>query len=79
MGFSLAAVHGSSYLGAQALGHRLGSCDPGCVALRPVESSGPGARPVSPALAGGVFTAELPGKPPSLPIRDLVHVVPQCL
>ena len=35
---------GFSACGAQALGHRLGSCDPGCVALQPVGSSGPGTR-----------------------------------
>ena len=49
---------------SRAPGHRLSSC--GAWASLPRGKwnlSGPGVRPASPALSGGLFTTEPPGKP----------------
>ena len=60
-GYSLAAMQAScrtgfSCCGAQVLEHGLNSCGTW-------DLPGPGIEPVSPALAGRVFTTEPPGKP----------------
>ena len=49
---------------APALEHRLSSFDAWAQLLRGMwDPPGPGIEPVSPALAGGFFTTEPPGKP----------------
>ena len=48
---------------SQTLGHRLRSCGARAQLPRGMRDlPGPGVEPVSPALAGGFFTTELPGK-----------------
>ena len=56
---------GFSYCRAWARGHRLGSCDAQELSCSMAFGVLPwwGMEPVSPALAGGFFTTELPGKP----------------
>ena len=50
--------------GSWALEHRLSSCSTQAQLLRGIwDLPGPGIKPLSPALAGGFFTTELPGKP----------------
>ena len=75
LGFSLVVVsRGFSCCGAWALEHRLNSCDQGlsCPAAHGTfldqgwNLPGPGIEPMSPALVGGFFTTEPPGKPYNL-------------
>ena len=57
----LCGLHRGQFPGSRAQAQELrltGSVDP-----RLVESSGPGIKPESPALAGGFSTTEPPGKP----------------
>ena len=55
---------GFSSCSLQALEHRLRSCDAQAQLLCGMwDLPGLGIRPMSPALAGGFFTIELPGKP----------------
>ena len=68
-GYSLAAMQASchtgfSCCGAQVLEHGLNSCGTWAWLLHGTwDLPGPGIEPVSPALAGRVFTTEPPGKP----------------
>ena len=71
-GFSLIVVSGGfSCCGAWALEHRLNSCDQGlsCPVAHETfldqgwDLPGPGIERMSPALVGGFFTTEPPGKP----------------
>ena len=56
---------GFSSCGPHALEHRLSSCGVWAYLLRGMwDPPGPGIEPTSPALAGGLFTTEPPGKPP---------------
>ena len=55
-----------SSCGSQALEHELSSCDARAYLLRRMwDLSGPGLKPVSPALAGGLLTTAPPGNPPN--------------
>ena len=68
---------------APVLGHGLNSFDAQAQLLRGVwDPPGPGIKPVFPALAGGFFTTEPPGKPPLLClllIRFFAHFIfPLC-
>ena len=61
---SVVAAHELSSCGSQAQEHRLNSCGAQAQLLHSIwYLLGPGVKPVSPALAGGYFTIELPGKP----------------
>ena len=56
----------SSFL-SPALEHRFNSCGTWVLLLHSMwDLPRPGIEPVSPVLAGGFFTTELPGKPPSI-------------
>ena len=62
---SAAAGRGLSGCGSLALEHRLNSCGAWAWLLCSLwDPPGPGIEPVPPALAGGFFTTEPPGKPP---------------
>ena len=62
-GASIVAASGVSSCSSQALDHRLNSCGTRLFhSMWDLPRSG--TEPVSPALAGGFFTTELPGKPP---------------
>ena len=55
---------GFSSCGSWALEHRLCSCGTRAYSLHGTwDLPGPGIEPISPALSGGFFTAESPGKP----------------
>ena len=58
---SVVAAHGFISSGSGTLEHRLHRC--GTWALRHMDLPGSGNEPVSPALAGGLFITEPPGKP----------------
>ena len=61
---SVVVAHGLSSCGSQALEHRLSSCGARAQLLCGMwDLSGPGLKPVSPALAGGFLTTVPPGKP----------------
>ena len=61
---SVAAACGLSSFGSQALEHKLNSCSVQAWLLHGMwDPPGPEIEPVSPALAGGSFTTEPPGKP----------------
>ena len=63
MQVSVAAAVGLSHCDSWALEHRINSCDTRAYLLPSVLGLlGPGIEAVSPTLAGGFFTAELPGK-----------------
>ena len=74
MGFSLVVVSGGHSLVVHGLliavaslvvEHRLESCGTWAQLLHGLWNlPGSGIKPVAPALAGGFFTTELPGKPP---------------
>ena len=58
------AAHGLSSCGSQTLEHRLNSCGTWAQLLCGMwDLPGSGIEPVSPALTGGFFTPEPPGKP----------------
>ena len=60
---SVVAVFGLSWCGSQTLEHRLNSCAAQAVLLCAMwDLPGPGIKPMSPALAGGFFTTEPPGR-----------------
>ena len=64
---SAAAAHELSGCGSRALEHRPGSCGAHPRLLRSMWFlPWSGLKPMCPALAGGLFTAELPGKPSKL-------------
>ena len=64
----VAVACGLSRHSSWALQLRLNSCGVRAQLLRDTwDPSGSGIKPVSPALAGGFFTTELPGKPEPLP------------
>ena len=64
---SVAVTCGLSSRGSQALGHRLNSCARAQLLCGVWDLPRSGTEPWSPALAGGFFTTEPPGKPsPSL-------------
>ena len=57
-------AHGLSSRGSWALKHRLNNCGTRAWLLHGMcDLPGPGIKPASPALAGGFFTTEPPGKP----------------
>ena len=61
---SVAAARELSSSVSWALEYRLNRCGAGAQLLRSMwDPSIPGIEPVSPVLAGGLFTTELPGKP----------------
>ena len=63
---SAAAGRGLSGCGSLALEHRLNSCGAWAWLLCSLwDPPGPGLEPVPPALAGGFFTTEPPGKSPA--------------
>ena len=63
-GAQASRVGGFSCCGAWALEHRLSSCGVWAWLLCGIwDPPGPGIEPMSPALAGGFFTTEPPGKP----------------
>ena len=63
MWVSVVAVLGLSSCGSQTLKHRLNSCDAQAELLcRMWDLPGPGIKPMPPALAGGFFTTEPPGR-----------------
>ena len=63
MQVSVAAAVGLSHCDSWALEHRLNSRDTRAYLLHNVlDLLGPGIEAVSPTLAGGFFTTELPGK-----------------
>ena len=64
MGFRSCSTHGLSGCGSLALEHRLSSWGPGALLLQGTwDIPRPGIESVSPALAGGFFPTEPPGKP----------------
>ena len=61
--------------GSGALGHKLNSCGSWALLLCSVwDLPGPGNEPVSPALAGGFFTTEPPGKPWKCVFRSYLQI-----
>ena len=61
---SVVAAHRHSHCGSQALEHRLDSCGTWAELLLGMwDLPRPGIKPMSPAVAGGFFTPEPPGKP----------------
>ena len=66
-------AHGLSSCGSQALEHRLSGCGIPAWLLHGLRDlPGPGIEPVSPALAGGFFTTESPGKPWDILLKAVV-------
>ena len=64
---SVVAARGLGSCGSRALGHRLNSWAARIYLLRGMwDLPRPGIEPVSPTLAGGFFSTEPPGKPPTL-------------
>ena len=62
---TVSRLHGLSSCGYQALEYRLNSCSAQTQVLRSMwDLPRSGIEPMSPALAGGFFTFEPPGKPP---------------
>ena len=72
-------ARGRSSCGSQAPGHRLSSCGPGAYLPQNMwDLPGSGIKPVSPALPGGFFTTEPPGKPSHYSLyREKVQFLPQ--
>ena len=67
MQFSVVAAHGLSRCGSQALEHRLSSYGTWALLLYDMRDlPGPVIKSMSPALSGGFFTTESPGKPSML-------------
>ena len=66
---SMVAVCGFCSCSSPALEHRLSSSDTTKLHLGLWSLPGSGIEPMSPALAGRVFTAEPPGKPHCVPFR----------
>ena len=62
---SVVVAHGLSSRGSRALEHRPNSCGTWAWLLCGMwDLPGSGIKPLSPALAGGFFSGEPPGKPP---------------
>ena len=65
-----------SSCGSWALEHRLSSCSARAELLRGMwDPPGPGIKPVSPALAGGLLTTAPPGKPSTTVLKMLIIVI----